>query len=289
MVFTPTLLAAAPAPVGSPLGFMAGAVLVGVGLYLVMATILYLRYYVQRRGQARAWKCQPDRFPTSAMTRYDFRCGLFNLTAGSLLSGFLSYLIASGRFPGGAYLQLGDGPLAIPRAILSGLLYFLGMDLLLYTAHRLYHRPALFRAIHRHHHRNTTPTPFTTFSMHPVEFLTYESLSVVPLLFLPVYAPAAIGVLLYSHFTALVQHSGIHLRVPLWLAPASLFHDDHHRHFHVNYGQNLLLWDRLFGTLRRKNRRYGVEVFGGHGAPTTDSAAAGDDFIDYYRSFRVSA
>ncbi len=273
---TDVSIATPPLPL---LGFLLGSIGVGVGLYLIMGGALYLRYYLLRPKEATRWKCQAERWPSSAMRRYDLKLGLFNITLGSLVSGLLAHAVAAGRFPHGAYVQLsGRNPLL---ALGSGVAYFFLIDLLLYWAHRIYHRPALFRSIHRFHHRNTTPTPFTAFAMHPIEFLTYESLSVLPLLVLPVYAPVAIAVLLYSHFMALVQHSGIHIRMPLPGVPVSLFHDDHHRHFHVNYGQNLALWDRIFGSLRRHGRRYGVEVFGGQGTPASD-AAEFHDFVDYF-------
>jgi sterol desaturase/sphingolipid hydroxylase (fatty acid hydroxylase superfamily) len=55
-------------------------------------------------------------------------------------------------------------------------------------------------------------------------------------------------------------------------------------HFHVNYGQNLGIWDRVFGTYRREGRVYGVDVFGGKGAPR--AGARGDEpapLVDYRR------
>jgi lathosterol oxidase len=65
--------------------------------------------------------------------------------------------------------------------------------------------------------------------------------------------------------------------------PPSQFHDDHHVHFHVNYGQNMGVWDRIFGTYRRQGRRYGVEVFGGQGAALSASENAVPNYIDYSR------
>ena len=56
-------------------------------------------------------------------------------------------------------------------------------------------------------------------------------------------------------------------------------------YFHVNYGQTLGIWDRLFGTHRREGRVYGVEVFGGKGAPRP--GARGDEpapLVDYGRA-----
>ncbi len=46
-----------------------------------------------------------------------------------------------------------------------------------------------------------------------------------------------------------------------------MLHDDHHAHFHVNFSQHLMLWDRLHGTLRRPDRSDGAAVLGGQGQP----------------------
>ena len=47
--------------------------------------------------------------------------------------------------------------------------------------------------------------------------------------------------------------------------PTTTFHDDHHRYFHCNFGQHVLWFDWLFGTLRTVKRSYGEEAFGGRG------------------------
>src|SRR5262249_9246751 len=104
------------------------------------------------------------------------------------------------------------------------------------------------------------------------------------LLFVPVNAIVVIVILISAQLEALLQHSGV--RVSPWIPwmPSTYFHDDHHRYFHVNYGQHLLLWDRLYGTLRRDGRRYGIEVFGGQGAPVgTRALPAQTRFVDYGR------
>lgn len=260
-----------PAEPALLLRFAASSLVAGLGLYLAIGGFLYGRYYLRRRGQAADWKCQPRRWPTERMRSYDLRLGLFNLTLGSLLSGGFAYLAVRGH-TAVAFSVSEHGP---ALTTLIALVYFFGVDLGLYAAHRLYHRPRLFRAIHRFHHRNTTPTPFTAYSMHPVEFLTFEAVALVPLFVLPVHAAFVIATLVYSNYVALLQHSGVRLSSVLPWQPATRFHDDHHLCFHVNYGQNLMLWDRLFGTLRRHGRRYGAEVFGGRGAALSASAAHG--------------
>jgi lathosterol oxidase len=89
-----------------------------------------------------------------------------------------------------------------------------------------------------------------------------------------------IGVLTYILVFNIIDHSGVRLesRWP-WQGP-SLYHDDHHVHFHVNFGQHLMLWDRLHGTLRRLDRRYGNDVFGGKGAALDETSSPGP-FVRY--------
>lgn len=264
------------------LSFVVGSVVSGAGLYLLIAAVFHYVYYRQRRAQTpeqiAKWKCQPQRFPTPRMGSTDLRLGIANITLGSMLSGFLAYWIyASGHSR--IYISLSGH--SVVEVLGGTLLYFVVTDVVIYWAHRLYHRPRWFRLIHRWHHRNPVPTALTAFSMHPVEFLTYQSIMLVPLLWLPLSAAGVIVVLLSSHIEALIQHSGV--RVFPWLPwmPSTFYHDDHHRYFHVNYGQHLTLWDRLYGTLRRHDRQYGIEVFGGQGAPLADSAPEPARFVDY--------
>jgi lathosterol oxidase len=266
--------AAAAFDLGELFSFVAGSVAFGAGLYLLIAIYFHYRYY--RGTPAGDWKCQPQRFPTPQMWRTDLRLGILNITLGSILSGFLAYWIYKS---GHSRVYISPRGHSVLSVVGSTLLYFLVTDVVIYWAHRLYHRPLLFRLIHRWHHRNPVPTAFTAFSMHPVEFLTYQSIMLLPLIWLPLNALGVIAVLVSAHIEALLQHSGV--RVFPWLPwmPSTFFHDDHHRYFHVNYGQHLTLWDRLYGTLRRHGRRYGIGVFGGQGAPLAGAEPV--RFVDY--------
>ena len=90
-----------------------------------------------------------------------------------------------------------------------------------------------------------------------------------------------IVVLVYVLTFNVIDHSGVDLRSRLpWQGP-SRFHDDHHLYFHVNFGQHLMIWDRLHGTLRRQKRSYGREVFGGKGVPISDEGKELPPFVEY--------
>jgi Delta7-sterol 5-desaturase len=247
-------------------------------MYLGIAGIFHLAYY-RRPERAAEWKCQPTRWLSKAQRRQQFILGTLNMVGASVLSGVFVHYVRSGGWTT-LYFSLSDHSLAYAAA--SGLAYYFLTDLLLYWAHRIYHVPSLFRRIHRHHHRYIAPTAITAAAMHPIEFLTYQSIMALPLFVFPVHVGCVIAVLVYSNYFALVDHSGV--RTHSWLpwAPPTQFHDDHHAFFHVNYGQNSALWDRLFGSFRREGRKYGADVFGGKGQ------AAGDErelppLVDYWK------
>ncbi len=244
--------------------YVAMAVAGGLGMYFGIGAYFEAVYYRRRRHEPEAWKCQPRRFAPARMRQHEFVLGTVNMIAGSLVSGWFAWRVAEGKL---SAISFDTSLAAIPGAVALTLAYFLATDCALYWAHRLLHRPLAFRWIHRWHHRYTSPTAFTAGAMHPAEFFLYQGIMVVPLLLVPVHVAGVIFVLVYQNFVALVDHSGVRTRSWVSFQPPAQFHDDHHVYFHVNYGQTLGLWDRVFGTWRRVDRRYGIDVFGGKGAP----------------------
>lgn len=252
------------------IGFAVGG---GLGMYWGIGLAFEWLYY-RRRSEAQAWKCQPKRWPSPSARRREILLGSVNMTVGSIASGFFVYYVAKGGYTT-LYFSLEQHGLA--HAIGTGLVYVFGTDLALYLAHRMFHTPRLYKLVHKVHHRWVSPTVFTAAAMHPVEWVTYQSIMAIPLFFLPVHVGAVIATLLFTNYYALVDHSGVKLHSYFPFIAPTAFHDDHHAHFHVNYGQTFPLWDRVFGTMRRKNRKYGPAVFGGGG----EGGGASDEVWDY--------
>jgi lathosterol oxidase len=243
-------------------------------MYFAIGGLLELAYY-RRRADAARWKCQPRRWPNAKARRAEILLGTANLTAASIGSGLLAHHIASPGNTTAVYFDLGAHGVAF--SIATTLVYFLVTDGALYGAHRLFHRKALFKAIHRVHHRWTSPTAFTAPAMHPLEFALYQAIMMAPLFFLPIHVVGLVAVLVYQNTIAYLDHSGVALGSVLPWQPPPRFHDDHHVHFHVNYGQTLGLWDRVFGTWRRAGKTYGAEVF------TEDQIRRGE-LVDYRKT-----
>ncbi len=257
-------------------GFIAVAIAGGLGMYFGIGGLLELRYY-RHRDRAAAWKLQPRRWPGPRARRNEILLGAGNTIAASIASGWFAHHVASG---GDTTIYFDLSAHGLGFSIATTLVYFVVTDGGLYGAHRLFHRRLLFRHIHRVHHRWTSPTAFTAAAMHPVEFAVYQSLMIVPLFVLPIHVVGLVAVLVYQNTIAFLDHSGVNFGSLLPWQPPPRFHDDHHVYFHVNYGQTLGLWDRLFGTWRRTGRVYGEQVFGGKGAPLGADAAP-SRLVDY--------
>ena len=260
-----------------------GASFVGLAVYHAVAGHFHYRYYVRRRDAVESWKLQPERFLTPELHRLAIRSGTRNMALSGVLTGVLVYAIVSGSFDPPIYTEIA-GASGWAYTIGSTVLLFVLMDYIAYWVHRALHTRLLFRRVHRFHHRFVATTPYVAIALHPVELLALQAATLTPLLVIPFHAVSAAAVLLYILVYNVVDHSGVRLTSALPWQPPSRFHDDHHAWVHVNFGQHLMIWDRLHGTLRRHGRRYGPEVFGGRGERDRSDADEGrglEPFIRY--------
>lgn len=233
----------------------------GVGGYLQYA------FYIKRKDQAHEWKCQPTRWLTAENERHEILLGSTNMLLGGAISGvFATYILNGG--PSMMYFNAGEhGYLYL---VLSTILVFLFQDGAAYYVHRLSHIPMLYKRIHKHHHRYHSPTAFSASAMHPFEFVAYQCIFASPMFFVPIYSGAFVMLLFYGYYYGMVDHSGIMMEAVWPWQPESLFHDDHHKYFHTNFGFNTKLWDWLHDTLRQETRVYGENIFYGKGQQSKD-------------------
>ena len=117
------------------------------------------------------------------------------------------------------------------------------------------HHPKLFKHIHLVHHQSTNPTPYTSFSFHPLESLV--EFGIVPLvaLVLPLHASALFLFTAWSIAFNVMGHTGYEFS-PRGFTQHWLFkwfntpthHNMHHSKSKYNYGLYFNIWDRLMGT-----------------------------------------
>tara|TARA_R110000868_G_scaffold185109_7_gene426936 strand:- start:945 stop:1742 length:798 start_codon:yes stop_codon:yes gene_type:complete len=146
----------------------------------------------------------------------------------------------------------------IPMSLwLSMPISVLVFDCLIYWQHRLFHRVPLFWRIHRVHHADPHLDASTGLRFHPLEIALSLLLKIAAVLLLgaPVLAILVFEVLLNA--TSIFNHSNIKLPVKLdKLLKTVIVTQSMHRIHHSqvvsetdsNFGFNLSIWDRLFGS-----------------------------------------
>jgi sterol desaturase/sphingolipid hydroxylase (fatty acid hydroxylase superfamily) len=154
---------------------------------------------------------------------------------------------------GGLFGWLGTPAwLAVPLAVLL-------LDLAIYLQHVMFHAvPALWR-VHRVHHADTDIDVTTGLRFHPVEIVLSM---LVKFAAIAALGPPAVAVLLFEvllNATSMFSHANLRLpeRVDAALRRVLVTPDMHRVHHSAieretnsNFGFNLALWDRAFGTYR---------------------------------------
>lgn len=139
----------------------------------------------------------------------------------------------------------------------STLLIFIVHDTYFYWMHRWMHHPAIYRWVHRVHHRSVNPSPWAALAFHPIEAVFEASIIALVAFLFPVH-PLAIALFLLGMMAYNVYgHLGFELyprgfaktRLGKWVN-TSVNHNNHHQFVHGNYGLYFLWWDRWMGTLR---------------------------------------
>jgi len=161
----------------------------------------------------------------------------------------------------------------------------LGLDLVIYLQHVMFHAvPALWR-LHRMHHADLDIDVTTGARFHPVEILLSM---VVKMAAVAALGAPAVGVLVFEvllNATAMFNHANLKLprrvdRALRWLVVTPDMHRVHHsvlRHeTNSNFGFNLPWWDRLLGTYRDQPEKghdamtIGLAIFRDPGASRLD-------------------
>lgn len=170
-----------------------------------------------------------------------------------------SLLVTSFCLAAGLFAQSKGAVLFPPLKLtwLSGIgMLFLGAvlyDTWFYWGHRLMHTRALFKH-HAWHHRSIAPTVWSNYSDSMVDAFAMQSFYFVAPLILPIPPLVLIGLRLWDHINGQLGHSGFeYFAHPTARAPypmlCTTFHDQHHEHFHYNFGNYFSIWDRLCGTM----------------------------------------
>lgn len=134
------------------------------------------------------------------------------------------------------------------------------LDFTIYWQHRLFHKIPLFWKIHRMHHTDMDLDVTSGSRFHPVEILLSMliKMAVIAILGAPPESVLVFEVILNS--MAMFNHANIYIppsfdKVLRYFVVTPDMHRIHHsvlnNETNSNYGFNLALWDRIFGSYRK--------------------------------------
>ncbi|XP_059047780.1 uncharacterized protein LOC131843181 [Achroia grisella] len=245
---------------------------VSLSMYFLIGGFLHWYFYMNRRHLAHEWKLQPTKWLSPELERHEIFVGTSSLLITGSFSAALATYIYNGN-PSTVYYQFDEyGWLWF---FLQFPVIFIYADYTTYILHRLYHTPWLYKHFHKLHHKYKQPTAFSVTAIHPVEIMHIQLTMCLPLFTVPTHWLPFYAIALYNYYHGIIDHSGINFKSFWWQPwqPDAEFHDKHHEFFHCNFGFNMSVWDRLHGTMRKKNFLYTEDTYHGE-APAIDSPEA---------------
>ena len=155
----------------------------------------------------------------------------------------------------------------IEESLWSWLLLFFLNEFVYYWFHRLSHENKFMWAVHVNHH-SSEKLNFTTAARVPFFNLILHNLFWIPLLFVGFHPLMIFTVENISFLFAFIQHTEIIKKMPYidYIFNTPSHHRVHHstndEYINKNYGNTLIIFDRLFGTFKEEKdgvlNKYGI-------------------------------
>lgn len=222
--------------------------------FLIMFTLPYFFF----------WKWFPERFKhlkiqnperQKPQLKLEVTYSLMSL----LIQSFAFSLIFLGNQNGFFDIYPGFASHGVFPEISAALAYVIFYDFYFYWSHRLLHIGWLYRYVHVVHHKSINPTPFTSFSFHPIETII-NLLYFFPIVWLfPMSLETALFLVVLTDFSNVMGHLGYEFIPALtrrhwwgsWLTTPT-HHNLHHQVSRFNFGLFWNGWDKLFKTMHAR-------------------------------------
>ncbi|ASD63936.1 sterol desaturase family protein [Bdellovibrio bacteriovorus] len=218
--------------------------------YLALTACFYAAFYKKNWPWAQRRQIYPV-LPDKKMQLFEIKWSIISSGIFGLGGVLLGVLWQSGwaRF----YLPLNE--YGWTYLVISGFLLSLLHDFYFYVTHRLLHIPWLYRRFHSVHHASLQPSPWASFSFHPVESIIEALPLPLILLFLPLHPLVLLVYLTLMTVSAIINHLGFEVLprgsavhpVGKWLISGT-HHSAHHRYYKYNFGLFYTFWDHLLKT-----------------------------------------
>ena len=239
--------------------------------YLIIAGFAFLLFYQLKPKKWLSRKIQ-HRFPDNRSYYIEIAYSMLTFLIFALIGMLIIYLKRNG------YTLIYDQPdeLGWPWFVISIVLMLLLHDTWFYWTHRLMHHPKVFPIVHRVHHFSHNPSPWASFSFHPIEALIEAMILPIIAFTIPSHGLAIIIFLLIMTLYNVLGHLGFEIfpkkalshPVIKW-SNTSTHHNMHHRFYTCNFGLYFNFWDRIMGTNHRRYEEYFDKVVNKNAAGST--------------------
>lgn len=137
-------------------------------------------------------------------------------------------------------------------------MFILFTDCGIYFIHRWLHWPAVYKKLHKPHHKWIVCTPFASHAFHPVDGWAQSLPYHIFPLFFSLHKVSYLFLFTFVNFWTVMIHDGQYLSNDP-IVNGTACHTVHHLYFNYNYGQFTTLWDRLGKSYRRPDDSFFVK------------------------------
>ncbi len=218
--------------------------------YFVFAGAPFLLLYVIFRSRLVRFKIQ-QKFPEDKHMVREISYSLLSMLIFNLVAVSLFVLARHGYTR--VYTDIHAHSMVY--FVFSIIAFIVAHDTYFYWSHRFMHLRKVYPYVHLIHHKSFNPTPWATFSFHPIE-------AVMQVLILPIMVFAIplhpLAILAWSMFQLLLNvggHTGYELfrsgftrRIHTRWSNTATHHNMHHRYVTSNFGLYFNIWDQIMGT-----------------------------------------
>lgn len=217
--------------------------LLGAGLVFLVLWKLLSRRLAHRRI--------PPQYPSGKQLRREFIYSMSTVLIFATV-GFGVYVLA---INGCVTIYADVTEFGWPYTIGSAVVLILLHDAYLYWTHRMLHHAWLFRHVHSVHHRSRNPSPWASYSFHPIEALIQAAYLPLALALVPAHVTVIFIVMVHMMLRNALGHSGFEIyprnavrRWPWSWLTSTTHHHMHHERMEANFGLYFVWWDRWRGT-----------------------------------------
>jgi Delta7-sterol 5-desaturase len=218
--------------------------------YVAVAGLSFYFFWIWKNNPAQRLRIQKT-FPKQQVIWNEVKWSVSTIIIFAAVGFSIFYLRQSGHSK--IYEQMSQ--LGWPYFFLSIGILMVIHDTYFYWMHRLMHHPKLFRRIHRVHHMSNNPSPWASYSFHPIEAVLEAAFLPIVVLIVPFHFSAIAVFLMLDLAINVLGHLGFELyptgSTRHWLGGqinSSTHHNMHHKYVNSNFGLYFNFWDRVCGT-----------------------------------------